>query len=95
MLGRDEGRDIVDILYISKARNFSWDVILDEAQLKEGFQLEDLLFRLDTFPIELLQTVPFVVTESNDAYAESLARIRSDIWERAENSLAGSMARDL
>jgi hypothetical protein len=94
-LGRDEGRDIADILYISKSRKFSWDVILNEAQLKEGFQLEDLLFRLDTFPIKMLETVPFVAVESIDAFAEQLARIRSDMWERSENSLAGSTALDV
>lgn len=92
VLGRDEGRDIADILYISKARKFSWDVILNEAQMKEGFKLEDLIFRIDTFPAKLLETVPFVVAESIDTYAGLLARIRSDIWERAENRLADSTA---
>jgi predicted nucleotidyltransferase component of viral defense system len=91
-LGRDEGRDIADILYISRARKFSWDAILRETLLKEGFQLEDLLFRLGTFPVKMLQTVPFVTAESIDAYAEALARIRSDIYDQAENSLAGSTA---
>lgn len=95
VLGRDEGRDIADILYISKARKFSWDVILNEAQLKEGFQLEDLLFRIETFPLALLDTVPIVDVASFDAYAEALARIRSDMWERVENSLAGITAPDL
>lgn len=92
ILGRDEGRDIADIVHISRARKFSWDFILNEALLKESFQVEDLLFRLDTFPISMLETVPFVDSVSIDAYADALARIRSDMWERAENSLAGSMA---
>lgn len=92
VLGRDEGRDVADIVHIAKARRFSWDVVLKEAQLKGGFQLEDLLFRLDTFPVKMLETVPFVVPESIDAYSEALASIRSDMWERAENRLADSTA---
>jgi len=95
VLGRDEGRDIADILHISKARKFSWDVILNEAQLKEGFQIEDLLYRLDTFPVKMLETVPFVEAVSLGAYAEELVRIRSDISERSENSIAPSTAPDL
>lgn len=92
VMGRDEGRDIADIVHISKARAFSWDWILNEALQKESFQLEDLVFRLDTFPIKMLATVSFVDAVSIDAYADALKSIRADIWDRAQNRLADSTA---
>lgn len=92
VMGRDEGRDIADIVHISKARAFSWDWILNEALQKESFQLEALVFRLDTFPMKMLATVPFVDTVSIDAYADALKIISADMWDRAENRLADSTA---
>jgi len=88
LLDRDEARDVADVVHIAKARTFSWAEIIAEAMKKEDFQLEDLLFRLKTFPLDSLLSVPFTLKPSLDSYAASLATISQDIQSAANNSLA-------
>nr|MBF0222903.1 nucleotidyl transferase AbiEii/AbiGii toxin family protein [Desulfobulbaceae bacterium] len=55
VLGRDNPKDIFDIYLISQNTSFRWADILAEAKEKTNFQKEDLLYRLDTFPVSLLK----------------------------------------
>ena len=90
ILGRDEGRDIADLIHISLERRFTWQSVLADVSRKEAFQTEELVMRLDSFPIEALSRVPFVESWPLDVYAGYLAAIRGDIWNAGENTLAGS-----
>ena len=55
IIGRDNPKDIFDIYLISQNCTFNWSDILDNAKEKLHFQKEDLLYRLQSFPISLLK----------------------------------------
>jgi len=95
ILGRDEERDIADLIYISRERRFSWKDLLEDTMKKEGFQLEDLVFRLDSFPLEALESIPFIKKQPFSEYAASLSAIRFDILNRAENTLSDAASLEL
>ncbi len=54
VLGRDEPKDIFDIFMIASFCDVNWSQILAYTREKVTYQKEDLLYRLDTFPKELL-----------------------------------------
>ncbi|HKL87048.1 MAG TPA: nucleotidyl transferase AbiEii/AbiGii toxin family protein [Treponemataceae bacterium] len=95
ILGRDEERDIADLICITMAYQFSWKTILDNLAVKESFEREDLLFRIKTFPIENLKTVPFILKKTIAEYSDALLTISRDIRMQDENSLAGNSALSL
>lgn len=95
ILGRDEGRDIADIICISRERRFSWLEVLAEAEKKESFSIEDLVYRLSTFPLSALAEVPFATELGMRDYEVALEGIRSDIGARRGNSLAREDAPEL
>ncbi len=88
IMGRDEARDVADLLFIARKRHFSWSSVLAEVADKETFQLEDLLFRLSTFPVALLSTVPFIQEEAMALHSAILDTLREDIAVLGENTVA-------
>jgi hypothetical protein len=92
ILGRDEGRDIADLLWISRMRRFQWPEVLEEARRKEGFESTDLLFRLSSFPIDMLDSVPFIGGYDKGEGEKSLRTIENDIDAQQDNTLAQSDA---
>jgi len=88
IVGRDEGRDIADLLYIAHKRFFSWADILTDVASKQDIQLEDLLYRLKTFPLDALRSVPFIRTEPLALYGSWLSGILTDMERARENSIA-------
>jgi len=95
ILDRDEARDIADLIFIARKRRFSWSTIIAEAGEKEGFQLEDLLYRLATFPVRSLHTVPMVTPEPLETYAAALTQVRMDLTILGSNTLAEAGAAGL
>lgn len=95
ILGRDEERDIADLICIAMAYRFSWKNIIEDLAIKESFELEDLLFRIKTFPVENLNTVPFISKKTIAEYSDALLTISRDIRMQDENSLAGNSALSL
>jgi len=87
ILGRDEGRDVADLVWISRTRRFLWPEVLAEAQRKEGFESADLLFRLSSFPIDLLDSVPFIDAYDKSDFEHSLRTIERDIDAHRDNTL--------
>ena len=63
IIDRDEEKDVFDIYMICKFYNFDWNYILEIAHKKAFFALEDLIVRLKTFPIELLDTINLIDKE--------------------------------
>lgn len=60
VVGRDNPKDIFDIYLISKFYDFNWNEILEIAHKKAGFSSEDLIARLKTFPVFLLNNINLV-----------------------------------
>jgi hypothetical protein len=88
IMGRDEPRDIADLIWIARKCSFVWSGVLADAEVKEQFQLEDLLFRLDTFPVETLGSVPFKRVEPIALYRGLLAQLRADLTSLGENTVS-------
>ena len=55
IISRDNPKDIFDLYLISQNVSFRWADILVQAKEKLHFQKEDLLYRLQTFPLSLLE----------------------------------------
>jgi hypothetical protein len=94
-LGRDEARDIGDLIYIARSRTFAWPAILSEAKAKESFTREELIFRLESFPIELLESVPFTQKPDIVALGRDLSILCADIRKEGLNTLALGIAPEL
>ena len=53
MLGRDEPKDVFDIAVIQLETDPDWSLILKAAYMKNAFSLDQLVYRLQTFPHNL------------------------------------------
>ena len=60
IIGRDEPKDIFDIYLIASFYSFDWSEIIQSAKAKSAFNLEDLVVRLKSFPIALLDRINLV-----------------------------------
>lgn len=88
IMGRDEGRDIVDLWYIARSRRFSWKTLLDDAARKEALEKNELVYRLETFPLDLVEEVPLFIPLDPQVLSQDLERMADDLAHEAENSLA-------
>ncbi len=57
VIGRDNAKDIFDIYLISSFYSFSWETILGSAHEKAGFDDNELIIRLKSFPKKLLSDI--------------------------------------
>lgn len=57
IMRRDNPKDIFDVYLICNFYNFDWSVILETAQKKLLFHMDDLILRLKTFPYSLLGNI--------------------------------------
>jgi predicted nucleotidyltransferase component of viral defense system len=57
IMGRDNPKDIFDVYLICSFYNFDWNIIIETAQKKLLFNIDDLIVRLKTFPYSLLGNV--------------------------------------
>jgi len=60
VIDRDEAKDIFDIYMICKFYDFNWEEILDIAHKKASFAHEDLIIRLKTFPLVLIESINLI-----------------------------------
>ncbi|MFA6507210.1 MAG: nucleotidyl transferase AbiEii/AbiGii toxin family protein [Treponemataceae bacterium] len=88
VIGRDEGRDVADIIQISRRRRFSWADIVTESLRKDRFSLDDLLYRLRAVPSEILEDVPYIDTFDVEASLRDIEKITMDIEKMSINSIA-------
>ncbi|MEW6518590.1 MAG: nucleotidyl transferase AbiEii/AbiGii toxin family protein [Thermodesulfobacteriota bacterium] len=79
IIGRDNPKDIFDIYLIAQNYQFNWSEILDNAQEKLHFQKEDLLYRLQSFPISLLKKLKITDEHFLDSFESIFAEIINDI----------------
>lgn len=79
VIGRDNPKDIFDIYLISKFYTFSWEEILNSAHEKAGFNNEDLIIRLKSFPIHLLERINIIDTNFLNNFEDEFIKILEDI----------------
>jgi hypothetical protein len=85
---RYEPKDIVDIWAISKAFSFSWKTIIEQAKIKEaGLDPLTVIEILNSFPINLLDSIKWSTKINADIFAADMAIISNDIFEGKNNSL--------
>jgi len=87
ILSRDNPKDIFDIVLICLNLDFNWKKILLETKAKMVFQKEDLIFRLKSFPRELLKSIRLVDSEFLDGFNEKLEILMIEIENEISNSL--------
>jgi len=88
IVGRDEARDVADLLYIARMRSFTWTDIIGDVGKKQDLQFEDLLYRLKTFPLDALRYVPFKREEPIALYEAWLGGVIVDIERLGDNTVA-------
>ena len=62
VLGRDDPKDVFDLYTLFRSSNVNWSVITSAAERKCSFDIEELRFRLKSFPLYLLEMLQ--VTDS-------------------------------
>lgn len=85
VLGRDEEKDVFDIVCICLMYDFNWAGILQSAHKKENFEDYILIERLKSFPLDWLENLKLIKkTEITDRMIDIMC---SDIKEKNKNSL--------
>jgi len=87
VIDRDEEKDIFDIYMICKFYNFDWKEILEIAHKKASFAHEDLIIRLKTFPMELIDNINFIDYDFLKDFKIEFPLIIDDINEFRVNRL--------
>jgi predicted nucleotidyltransferase component of viral defense system len=88
LLGRDEPKDVFDIISIAGSFSFNWKEIYKHAFEKQIMNEADVVMRLQTFPAELLATQPWLMHPVNiDSMKEKLEIISDDFLFAGDNSL--------
>ena len=90
-LSREEAKDVVDLLLISKTYEFEWKEVIGEANQKDAW-VDPLAIskRLDEFRIESLQSIKWITPVDVHAFAKALKKLQQEIFFGKQNSLAAS-----
>jgi predicted nucleotidyltransferase component of viral defense system len=75
VIGRDNPKDIFDILMIYTYYDMSWPDILEAAHKKAGFTDEDLIIRLKSFPKTMLNQIKCIDCSFLDSFETDIAAI--------------------
>lgn len=75
VVGRDNPKDIFDVLLIYTYYDLSWPDILEAAHKKAGFSNEDLIIRLKTFPKPMLDQIKCIDCSFLDSFDTDIADI--------------------
>ncbi|MDX9796660.1 MAG: nucleotidyl transferase AbiEii/AbiGii toxin family protein [Arcobacteraceae bacterium] len=75
VVGRDNPKDIFDIYLIWKFYEVNWEQILETAHKKAGFTNEELIIRLKSFPVSLLQDIKIIDNTFLDDFEKDFLKI--------------------
>lgn len=75
VVGRDNPKDIFDIYLIWKFYEINWEQILETAHKKAGFTNEELIIRLKSFPVSLLQDIKIIDNTFLDDFEKDFLKI--------------------
>ena len=70
VIGRDNPKDIFDIYLINKYYSIDWQEILNSAQEKSIFSIDDLIVRLKSFPHILLKSINLIEEDFLNLFQE-------------------------
>lgn len=88
LVGRDEPKDIFDIIHISTNYSFNWMDVFYHAKQKATINELDVEQRLASFPVECLVNVNWLTTPINiEQYRRNLNTIANDFLLGNDNSL--------
>lgn len=88
IIGRDEPKDIFDIIHISLNFSFNWLDIFELTKQKAVINELDVEQRLGSFPLEWLENVNWLNTTLNfESYRKTLGQIADDFLLGKPNSL--------
>ena len=88
IVGRDEPKDIFDIIHLSLNYSFSWLDIFEHAKQKAVINELDVEQRLDSFPVEWFENVNWLNTTIDfKSLREILSQIADDFLFGKANSL--------
>ncbi|UTY28290.1 nucleotidyl transferase AbiEii/AbiGii toxin family protein [Treponema putidum] len=85
VLGRDEEKDVFDIVAICLMYDFNWVDILQAAHEKESFEDYILIERLKSFPLDWIANLKLI--KKTKITSQTIEMICSDIKEKSKNSL--------
>jgi len=81
VIDRDEPKDIFDIYMISKFYSFDWKDILDASHKKAHFSHEDLIIRLKTFPLKMIESINLIDVKFLESFEQEFPLIIEEINE--------------
>ena len=90
IVGRDEPKDVFDIVQIARSYSFTWDTIFNDAKQKTIINEIDVEERLYSFPLEWLDHVNWIpahATFDHNDFLSSLHQIADDFLLGKPNSL--------
>lgn len=79
VIGRDNPKDIFDIYLISRYYSVDWKEILDSAQEKSVFAIDDLIVRLKSFPYRLLGSINLIDERFLDTFQDDYSALIDEI----------------
>lgn len=92
VVGRDEPKDVFDIVSIAEAYSFNWKEIIRKAKRKQILNETEVALRLEEFPIQLLKNINWAICEINlQNFDTALNQIIKDILLGGDNSLGVQM----
>ncbi len=81
VIGRDNPKDIFDIYLISKYYSIDWQEILNSAQEKSVFSIDDLIVRLKSFPHRLLGSINLIEGDFLDLFQDDFVNLIEEIGD--------------
>lgn len=86
--GRDEPKDVCDIIFIAMNYAFNWKAVFLDAKKKAVINEIDIEERLNTFPVDLLKSINWIEARSDISELKaSLKSITDDFLYGKDNSL--------
>jgi len=79
IIGRDNPKDIFDLLLIHSHYTVSWPDILDAAHKKAGFSNDELVIRIQTFPRHMLNQISCIDCGFLDNFQDDIAAVIASI----------------
>jgi hypothetical protein len=87
--GRDEPKDVFDIVAIAKKAHFSWEEVVFQAKQKAALNELEVHAKLHAFPVSLLQNAPWLRNAFHPAdFQKQLQQLCMDLLLMRNNSLA-------
>lgn len=88
IVGRDEPKDMFDIIHIAKSYAFNWPDVFYQAKQKVVINELDVGQRMASFPVEWFQNVKWLLTSPDtDSLANSVRQVADDFLLGRGNSL--------